>query len=90
MSSPIFTKRHYRIIAAAIHAVLRLRQTAPDHAAAQAAADELEHTNPEFDRERFVAACLDGCDTHVGGRNPNPKAQRRPLAETLARKQSRS
>ena len=65
MPSPSFTKRHYRIIAAAIHAAFT-NEFVPNAArvwAAGAAADALEGTNPLFDRVRFIAACLDGCDT---------------------------
>ena len=62
------TRKHFELIAATINH-LTVNQ-APDYPAlvslptvraiAVRFANELEHTNPNFDRERFIAAAING------------------------------
>lgn len=81
MSTPIFTKRHYRLIARAIYEAIGRAPTSGEAEkdreaarwAARNAAAVLRGTNPNFDEARFVEACLDGCDVDRRGtqfRNP--------------------
>ena len=63
MSKPMFEHRHYKKIAAAINAVCD--NMSDNGVMTQAAyqyfvfkfADEMRGTNPNFNRERFIAAC---------------------------------
>ena len=53
-TAPSFQHRHYAELARII------REECMGHAIAIKFADNLERTNPRFDRDRFLAACVNG------------------------------
>lgn len=56
MAKPVFEHRHYKAIAASVHAII-CSEVKAGNWLAEAFADQMCGTNPNFDRERFLAAC---------------------------------